>query len=231
MEIVGVGFGRTGTTSTRIALNQLGFGPCYHMMEVFLRPWHIPAWQAAADGNPPDWHKFFSHYRSGIDYPLSAFTPEILAAFPDAKVILNVRDPQAWWESTAQTIYQQIIFPEWILKLSIVYRGLKQMVHDAIWGRLFDDRFMEKEYAIEVFNRHIEEVKTLVPPERLLIFDVRQGWQPLCEFLDVPVPDRPFPHSNSRFFIRLALAATRLGALFFAAGLFGALLFLLLAFF
>lgn len=210
MQIIGAGFGRTATTSTRMALNQLGFGPCYHMIEVFLHPSHIAQWQAAADGQPVDWRKFLGPYPSGLDYPLSAFYKEILAAFPEAKVILNVRDPERWWHSTRETIYQQVLIPDWMNSIFFFHRGLKKMVDDTIWQRLFNGRFLEKEYAIKIFNDHIEAVKAHVPADQLLIFDVKDGWGPLCEFLDVPIPQKSFPHMNSRNMMRLGFAGVRI---------------------
>ena len=214
MQIIGASFGRTATTSTRIALNHLGFGPCYHMIEVFMHPSHIAQWQAAADGHPVDWREFLAKYPSGLDYPFSAFYKEILAAFPEAKVILNVRDPQRWWQSTRDTIYNQILIPDWMNSIFIFHRGLKKMVDDTIWKRLFDGRFLERDYAIQVFNDHIKEVKALVPADRLLIFDVKEGWGPLCEFLNVPMPEKPFPHFNNRAMTRLGFVGVRIFGIF-----------------
>lgn len=175
MQIIGASFGRTGTTSMRIALNHLGFGPCYHMFEVFLHPSHIAQWQAAADGEAVNWRKFLADYPSGIDYPLSAFYKEIQEAFPEAKVILNVRDPESWWQSTRETIYSQILIPDWMNSLFFFHRHLKKMIEEAVWNRLFQGRFLDKDYAIQVFNEHVEEVKRSISPEKLLIFDVKEG--------------------------------------------------------
>jgi hypothetical protein len=226
MQIIGAGFGRTGTTSTRLALNYLGFGPCYHMVEVFLHPSHIAFWQDAADGKPVDWGEFFADYPAGIDYPLSAFSAEIIAAFPDAKVIVNVRDPESWWESTAETIYGQLLMPDWLIRLTFFYRGMKRMVQEAVWERLFRGRFLDKEYAIRIFEDHIESMKALVPADRLLLFDVRDGWEPLCEFLEVELPSRPFPHSNQRWMIRMATAGLRLAVCVFPLLLIGLIVYL-----
>lgn len=106
MEIIGAGFGRTGTLSLKAALEQLGYSPCYHMLEVLQHPSHIATWQAAADGQPVDWANFLAGYPAGLDYPLAGFYQELLSAFPEAKVILSVRDPERWYESTYQTIFQ-----------------------------------------------------------------------------------------------------------------------------
>jgi hypothetical protein len=214
MQIIGAGFGRTGTMSLTTALKQLGFGPCYHMMEVFKHPSHIAHWQAAADGQEVDWSAFLDNYKSGLDYPLSAYYKELMAVFPDAKVILTVRDPQPWYESTMETIYGGTAIPIWALKFIPPFRGLQHMIQSSVWDRLFDDRFEDRDYAISVFNDHIAEVKRTVPEDKLLVFSVRDGWQPLCEFLNVPLPEADFPHVNDRKTMQRMLALARLLPLF-----------------
>jgi hypothetical protein len=210
MKIIGAGFGRTGTMSMAVALEHLGLAPCYHMLEVFKHPSHIKKWQTAADGEPIDWVDFLNDYQAGLDYPLAAFYKELMAAFPNAKVILTVRDAQGWYESTRQTIYQGTVIPDWILRLLPGFRGMKRMIQAAIWERIFQDRFEDKAYAINVFESHTEDVKGFVPPERLLVFNVRDGWKPLCDFLEVPIPDRPFPHINDRKFTQRGYRLTRM---------------------
>jgi hypothetical protein len=208
MEIIGAGFGRTGTLSLQTALEELSFGPCYHMLEVFKHPGHIKQWQAAAEGKPVNWRAFLDGYRAGVDYPLAGFYRELMAAYPDAKVILTVRDPDRWYESTIQTIYKGTIIPPWLLRQIPPFRGIRDMINAAIWDRLFDGRFEDRVHAIRVFEEHIAEVRRVVPPEKLLVFEVREGWQPLCDFLSVPVPDKAFPHINSRkMTLRVYLAA------------------------
>ncbi len=198
MRIIGAGFGRTGTMSLRAALEELGYAPCYHMLEVFKHPSHIKVWQAAADGEPVDWHRFLGTYMAGLDYPLPAFYRELLAVFPEARVILTVRDPDGWYASTKETIYQGTAVPDFLLKLLPRFNGMKKMVQATTWDRLFDGRFEDRDFAIRRFEEHIAEVKRTIPAERLLIFRVRDGWPPLCAFLEKPVPERPFPHINDR---------------------------------
>jgi hypothetical protein len=213
MKIIGAGFGRTGTMSLCAALVELGFDPCYHMLEVFKHPSHIQFWTNAAEGQPVDWRAALGMYESGLDYPLAGFYQELLAVFPDAKVILTVRDPSRWYESTLQTIYRGTAIPGWLLAFLPLYRGMQRMVQRAIWDRLFDGRFDEREHAIRVFEDHIKEVMETVPAEKLLVYDVKHGWEPLCRFLDVPVPDKPFPHINDRSTTqRMYLVARVLGA-------------------
>lgn len=198
MKIIGAGFGRTGTTSLRAALVQLGFGPCYHMLEIALKLRHARTWLAAAQGQPVDWQHFLRNYQATLDYPASAFYRELMEAFPDAKVLLSVRDPDRWYKSTLNTIYAQPAFTPLLRRLFPPLRTMTLMVHATIWDRIFHGRFEDRDYAISIFNQHIENVKASVPPDKLLIFDVKEGWGPLCDFLDVPVPAEPFPHLNDR---------------------------------
>ncbi len=198
MKIIGAGFGRTGTLSLKVALEKLGYGPCYHMLEVFKHPGHIRIWQAAADGQTVDWDALFAGYQAVLDYPASGFYKELMAAYPEARVILTVRDPSRWYESTYETIYQGAALPGWLMALIPPLRGFSRMVRATVWDRLFEGKFGDRTHALEVFDRHIEEVQRVIPPERLLTYRVSEGWEPLCVFLGTPVPDGPFPHVNDR---------------------------------
>ena len=202
IEVIGAGFGRTGTMSLKVALEELGFGPCYHMIELFGHPEHVPIWEAASQGKPVDWEGLFRGYRATTDWPACSFYKELVERYPDAKVILTVRDPERWYESTYNTIYgmrRMISSP--IFRLAGLFRpsmGLAARMNDRlIWEDTFGGSLEDRERAIRVFERHNEEVKGRVPPDKLLVYEVKEGWQPLCEFLGVEVPkDKPFPHLN-----------------------------------
>jgi Sulfotransferase domain len=204
LEVIGAGFGRTGTMSLKVALEELGFGPCYHMMEVFANPEHIELWRAAAQGKPLDWERIFGDYRATVDWPACAFYRELMERYPDAKVILTVRDPQRWYESAYNTIYRMtraasspIFYVAGLLMpRTKAMKRARQMIGEIVWERDLDGRFEDREYAIETFKRHNEEVEQRVPAEKLLVYEVKEGWEPLCEFLGVEVPDTPFPHLN-----------------------------------
>lgn len=199
MKIIGAGFGRTGTMSLCEALSKIGYAPCYHMSEVFKSPSHIKIWQSAADGESVDWQSFLGEYQSGLDYPIVGFYEELMLAFPDAMVILTTRDADSWYESTIETIYYDgAAIPLWLQKILPPFNGLNRMIESTTWKRIFDDRFEERDYAIEVYEAHVEKVKATVPPEKLLLYSVKEGWQPLCDFLNVPVPDEAFPRVNQR---------------------------------
>jgi Sulfotransferase domain len=195
LKVVGAGFGRTGTLSLKVALEKLGFGPCYHMAEVFPRPEHIAMWHRLAFGHPMDWDLVFSGFSATVDWPAARWWREIAAHYPDAKVLLSVRDPEAWYKSMIDTIYQPMKWPVPDGVPEIV-RLQNEMARRAILGDTFDNRFEDKAHAIEVFRRHNQEVRDTIDPGRLLVFDVREGWAPLCRFLEVPIPDEPFPRLN-----------------------------------
>ncbi len=201
LKLIGAGFGRTGTASLKGALEDLGLNKCYHMQEVFRNPAHAPIWQAAAEGKPVDWDALLKGYRATVDWPGCTFYQELLEHYPDAKVLLNVRDPEAWYKSMIDTIYHvsrpagfsKSLVPLFIPRL----RRFISMNRAIIWQKTFDrSRFEDKAYALKIFNDHILEVKRVVPAEKLLVYEVKEGWEPLCAFLKVPVPDKPFPLLN-----------------------------------
>jgi hypothetical protein len=205
IEVIGAGFGRTGTTSLKAALEQLGFGPCYHMIELFEHPEHVERWEAAVRGEPVDWEEVFRGYRATVDWPGAAFYEELTERYPHAKVILTVREPERWYESTLNTIYgtrrtaTSPLFGALGLFVPFV-RNMKRatgIVNDLAWKGAFGGRFEDRKHAVAVFERLNEDVKERVPSERLLVYDVKEGWAPLCEFLGVEAPeDEPFPHLN-----------------------------------
>lgn len=198
MKIIGTGFGRTGTMSLCAALSKIGFAPCYHVSEVFKNPSHIKLWQSAVDGELVDWQAFLGEYQSGLDYPIVAFYEDLMKVFPDAKVILTTRDADSWYESTIETIYYDgAAIPTWLQNIS-PFKGLNKVIDSLAWEGIFHGRFEERDYAIKIYNEHVEKVKATVPPEKLLVYSVKEGWQPLCEFLNVAVPDEPFPRTNHR---------------------------------
>lgn len=194
LKIIGAGFGRTGTLSIKHALEELGFGPCYHMSELFDKPGVDAQWDAIVRGEPADWHTVFKGYQATVDWPACTFYKELMQAYPHAKVLLTVRDPEKWYESVINTIYQvSHQNPEHARTVH------GRMVNALIWQGTFDGRIEDKDYAIAVFLRHIEEVKQYVAAEKLLIYNVKEGWEPLCAFLKVEVPaGKPFPHDNDR---------------------------------
>lgn len=199
MKIIGSGFGRTGTASMKQALQQLGFDPCYHMEDVLKNPSNIKLWHDVAMGQSKNWDKIFDGYQAAVDFPVCIFYKELMEKYPDAKVIHTTRNSERWYDSTYETIYKiQDVFPRW---LTTIFRPLGQfndMVEKLVWSGIFNGNFEDRETTIKIFEDFTAEVKQTVPSERLLMFEVKQGWKPLCEFLGVPVPNTPFPHVNDR---------------------------------
>jgi hypothetical protein len=194
LEVIGAGFGRTGTMSLKVALEELGYGPCYHMVELFEHPEHVQRWEAAVRGEPIDWEEVFSGYRATVDWPGAAFYKELTKAYPEAKVLLSVRDPERWYESTRKTIYTTV---DPSSEMIAAVGPAPRLNDELIWKRTFGGNFEDRRHATEVFERHNEEVKEQVPAKRLLVYEVKDGWGPLCEFLGVEVPKaKPFPHLN-----------------------------------
>ena len=211
LVVIGAGFGRTGTLSLREALVRLGFAPCDHMLENFEHTERFALWRDAfrrkQAGKPIDWRPLLGDYRAIVDWPGAYFWRELIAAHPDAKVILTIRDPGRWYQSCLDTIFRMRARADESLRARAMMKfiGLMiprmregfQIVDDIIWDGTFAGNFTDREHALQIFAEHNREVEETVPPQRLLVFDVKQGWQPLCEFLEVPVPDRePFPHVN-----------------------------------
>ena len=190
LKVVGAGLGRTGTASLKVALEELGVGRCYHMGEVLQDPAHQDHWLNAANGNP-DWDSWLADYSAAVDYPACTFWRELAEYYPDAKVLLSVRDATSWFESVNATIMSP--------KFNDFVTGspFGNMLKTVIWDTV-DNRMGDREFMVSYFNRRNDEIRETIPDNRLLVYEVKQGWEPLCEFLDLPVPDKPFPRVNTR---------------------------------
>jgi hypothetical protein len=206
LRVIGVGFGRTGTTSLRSALGMVGLGPCYHGYDMITDARRVWQWLDLARGGTPDWPAVFEGYQSAVDWPVAAYWRELAAAYPRAKLILTVRDPASWYDSARATVFKTNIDPPRGLArlrmrlfeaLSPDFRALIAMEHETVTRGVFEDRLADRAYMIGAFTRHIEQVRAECPAERLLTYRAEQGWAPLCEFLGVPVPDQPYPRHNS----------------------------------
>ena len=196
LKIIGAGFGRTGTQSLKQAIEMLGLGPCHHMYEVRSSPQQIKFWQAIADGAPADWDAVFKGYSAQVDWPAAAYWREIAEHFPQAKVILSLRDPNAWYESMLQTIVPaSTIGAEQDPDAN--GRAGSEIIRKVALEGIFEGRIADRAFALERFARHRQAVIDAIPSDRLLVFDVREGWGPLCALLNLPVPDAPFPSSNT----------------------------------
>jgi Sulfotransferase domain len=192
LTVIGAGFPRTGTASLKAAFEELGIGRCYHMSEVFDKPDHWTLWTDAADGKPVDWDRLFDGFGATTDAPACLFYDGIAKHFPDAKVVLSVRDPERWFESTQSTILSGVIAE----KFAQLPPPLAAMMHKIGWHPA-DAENHDRDRMIRRMTDHNAKVKQTIEPGRLLTFEAAQGWEPLCAFLGLPVPGTPFPHINS----------------------------------
>ncbi|HUR01256.1 MAG TPA: sulfotransferase [Nonomuraea sp.] len=211
LKVIGAGFPRTGTSSMKAALERLGFGPCYHMYEIMTHPEQVDRWTPVVSGESLDWDQVFDGYQSAQDWPASGFWREQAAAYPEAKVILTVRDPHRWYTSMQNLLTNgprrlQSMDPSTLPPAAATIFGAMRKM-GPVMAKIGQDTFgqgwtpegglPDEETAIEAYHRHVATVQASLPASRLLVFDVREGWEPLCGFLDVEVPaDEPFPHLN-----------------------------------
>ncbi|TNE57802.1 MAG: sulfotransferase family protein [Alphaproteobacteria bacterium] len=198
LEIIGAGYGRTGTMGLKNVLEQLGFNKCYHMIEVFEHlDTAVPFWQDAADGKSVDWEQHFKGFRAAVDWPSSAFWKELADFYPDAKVILSTRTPESWYKSFSNTIMHHMMTELDPAETPPEMLAWSKMAKQLIRHNTFHDRLADADYMIQAFKDHEQQVKDTIAPERLLIFNSADGWEPLCAFLGVPVPDEPYPLVNT----------------------------------
>lgn len=194
LQVIGAGVGRTGTNSLRLALNQLGLGPCYHMYEAVLNiPGNFPLWSTAFEGHA-DWEAIYKGYASAVDWPTSGFVRELKDAYPDAKFILTIRSAPKWAESFSETIYKAL---EAVDQAPPALKPWLAMVRGIIAKTGFP-LGLDVAGLTNAFDAHTEAVKATIPADRLLFYEVKDGWKPLCAFLGVPEPSQAFPRTNAR---------------------------------
>ncbi|MDP4503278.1 sulfotransferase family protein [Nonomuraea turcica] len=223
LKVIGAGLPRTGTTSTKAALERLGFDPCYHMAEVMTHPDHVDRWLSVAAGEVKtreDWSRVFAGYQATQDWPASHYWRELADAFPEAKIVLTVRDPRKWYPSVRMLLSGEnrpdlsaelpADLPEAVRQIFASMERMRpamDQIGQAYFGSdwHFGGDMVDEDAAVAVFERHVAAVKEGVPEQRLLVFDVREGWEPLCAFLGVDVPaGEPFPHLNDAESMRQA---------------------------
>ena len=194
IKIIGAGFFRTGTLSMQAALQTLGY-PCHHMTESSKVEGHMDAWYGLVSGQAPmDWQAIFANYEATVDMPACFYYEELMREFPQAKVVLNLRDPDKWYDSV-MTLYS--LMEKRLMPLAPTHPKLQGFfnVVQTLFGRVFNGE-LSRENCIRAFNAHNAEVQARVPTDRLLVFRVQEGWEPLRAFLGHDVPDEPFPHLN-----------------------------------
>lgn len=195
LQVIGSGFGRTGTKSLKLALEMLGLGPCHHMVEVRTAPGQLDFWCDIAARKPVDWHRVFADFNSTVDWPSCNYWRELAAAFPQAKIIHTTRPPEQWWKSFSKTIMESMTSgPQSDDPDRLRQRAMTQTI---ITQDVFGGRIADKEVALAAFHQREADVRAAIPPERLLIFRPEDGWAELCPFLGLPVPAEPYPFTNT----------------------------------
>ena len=198
LKIIGTGMSRTGTLSTKTALETLGFGPCHHMMELFANPAQVAIWSEVARCEPMDWQAVFAGYSSQVDFPGGRVWQQTIHAFPEAKVLHTERSEEEWWASFSKTVLKVWANHERLTRnmpphIQDIFVKLTPFYIDDTFGGL-----PNRDMALAAYRRNNRLVRELVPADRLLVFTPSDGWAPLCSFLGAPVPDQPFPRSNGR---------------------------------
>lgn len=204
IAVVGAGVGRTGTHSLKLALEQLLGAPCHHMLEILGDPAQVPAWTGAIEGGPIDWETMLARYRAIVDWPGCSFWPELSQAYPDALVLLSVRDPEAWYRSASNTIFLSfdLVPPE----LAPWMEAVRRLLRDR-----FSDHVDDPTAMMDAYQRHNDAVRAAIPSARLLEWNLGDGWEPICERLGVAVPTEPFPVTNSTEEFREMIGLSPLG--------------------
>lgn len=208
IKIIGAGLPRTGTNTLKTSLEMLGYVKTYHMKELLVHPDALHHWLTLRDTGTTNWDALYDGCQATVDFPAYPWYKEHLKKYPDAKVILTVRPFEDWyksihstiWQAGPQTVLQKLTMMSKLLvnpRLRKVIKCVK-FAKSSIFAKHFQGRFADKEFARTIFYKHIEEVKASVPPEKLLVYDVSEGWGPLCKFLIRPEPDGPIPHLNKK---------------------------------
>ncbi|QIK66656.1 sulfotransferase family protein [Nocardioides sp. HDW12B] len=194
LRLIGAGLPRTGTSSLREALRHLLDAPVYHMSEAFAHPEHLPTWVAALEGRSPVWEDFLAGYAAGVDTPFSSCWRDLASAHPDVPVLLSHRgSADTWFASMDATVLAAT--------RRILARNDPDDPMTPLFGVMFADVFADPHDPVDVragYERRLAEVRSEIDPRRLVEWQPGDGWEPLCRALDVPVPDLPFPHENTR---------------------------------
>jgi hypothetical protein len=198
LKIIGAGLGRTGTHTLALALEKLNFGPCYTVNTLKKNPLHVAIWNEAISGKTVDWQSLYQGYGSAVEWPTVSFFPQVLQAFPKAKVILTLRDAKEWYESARATIFEALELSQYNPNPPGKNRPAVELTRRLVLEIMFQGKYKDEAQAIEIYNQHNLQVREIVSEDRLLIYKITEGWLPLCEFVGVAVPNEPFPKSNDR---------------------------------
>lgn len=194
LRVIGAGLPRTGTNSQKLALEQLLGGRCYHFFEMFQSPTDARAWVAALDGDLSPVNQLLAGCPAAVDWPASYFWRELLEANPDASVLLSYRDsPETWWKSINSTVLPLIRMGNDIPGGDGSVPRMTSTMAKTTFGEDLDDA----QAAMAAYERIIAEVRAEVPADKVIEWQPADGWGPICAGLGIPVPDEPFPQTNT----------------------------------
>ncbi|QMU28150.1 sulfotransferase family protein [Adhaeribacter radiodurans] len=208
IKIIGAGLPRTGTNTLKESLERLGYNKTYHMKELLVHPENLHHWLTLKETGMTKWEELYNGYEATVDFPGYPWYKEHMKQYPDAKVILTIRPFEKWytsiystiWQAGPQNISQKIAMMSKLLfnpHLRSVIKCVK-FAKGTIFGVHLQGQFEDKVFAEKIFDKHIADVKAYVPADKLLVYDVSEGWAPLCKFLGVPEPNESFPHLNKK---------------------------------
>ena len=208
IKIIGAGLPRTGTTTLKRCLETLVHDKVYHMKELLVNPERLHLWKTLDKTGDTDWDTLYNGYDATVDFPGYPWYKEHMKRYPDAKVILTVRDFEGWhksvfntvWKAGPQTPLEKIKMMGKLLASSRARNVVKciKFFKKIFFADELKGKFMDKAFAKKFWEDHIAEVKAYVPQEKLLVYDVRDGWGPICKFLGVEEPADPLPHLNKK---------------------------------
>jgi Sulfotransferase domain len=208
IKIIGAGLPRTGTNTLKDCLEKLGYHKTYHMKELLVHPENLHYWKTLQETGTTNWDELYKGYQATVDFPCYPWYKEHMKQYPDAKVILTTRPFDKWYDSVYSTIWQagpQTLPQKLAMMTKLILNprlrsviGCVKLAKSRIFGVTFEGKFQDKAASEKLFHKHHEDVKASVPADKLLIFEASQGWEPLCKFLGVPVPNEPFPHLNKK---------------------------------
>ena len=208
IKIIGAGTPRTGTTTLKKCLETLGYTKTYHMKELLVNPHNLHYWKRLRETGTTDWEGLYNGYQATVDFPCYPWYKEHMERYPDAKVILTIRDFESWYKSVSSTVFtagpqtpaEKIKMLGKLLVSSRARNVVKciKFFKSYFFEEALQGKFADKEYVRAFWEGHIASVKEHVPEDKLLVYDVRDGWGPLCEFLGKPIPEEELPHLNKK---------------------------------
>ena len=202
MDIIVAGWGRTGTRSLKFALSHLLNKPSYHMQNILLNKNEAKKWNNffITKSKKIDWDAIYSNYGACLDFPSCNYYKELMEYYPNSKVILTTRDSKSWiksWNVLENQVLNSFTF-KFMARIPYTSFYLQKKIHnELIIGKhgVFRGKGSDKD-RMNLFEEWNQSVINYVPNDRLLVYHPKEGWEPLCNFLDLPTPDIQYPHLN-----------------------------------